>query len=119
MTQRKQKLELTWIGKEVRPKLEPRILLEDSARSYAAARRFTNRDLFDLMAGIVVLATFRNACSLSSADSLENRAFRAAHVCSAANTTITIGTSTSIRPARLGSRRSSNFAAPMDTGRSG
>lgn len=25
----KQKLELTWIGKEKRPKLEPRILLED------------------------------------------------------------------------------------------
>ena len=26
---KKQKLELTWIGKENRPKLEPRILLED------------------------------------------------------------------------------------------
>jgi adenine-specific DNA-methyltransferase len=26
---RKQKLELTWIGKVNRPKLEPRILLED------------------------------------------------------------------------------------------
>jgi adenine-specific DNA-methyltransferase len=25
----KQKLELTWIGKENRPKLEPRLLLED------------------------------------------------------------------------------------------
>ncbi len=25
----KQKLELTWIGKEKRPRLEPRILLED------------------------------------------------------------------------------------------
>ena len=25
----KQKLELTWIGKEKRPKLEPRILVED------------------------------------------------------------------------------------------
>ncbi len=29
---RKQKLELTWIGKEIRPKLEPRILLEDAER---------------------------------------------------------------------------------------
>jgi adenine-specific DNA-methyltransferase len=28
----KQKLELTWIGKEKRPKLEPRILLEDPAK---------------------------------------------------------------------------------------
>lgn len=37
--QRKQKLELTWIGKEERPKLEPRILLEDPIKSYHAARR--------------------------------------------------------------------------------
>ncbi len=29
-----QKLELTWIGKENRPKLEPRILIEDSEKSY-------------------------------------------------------------------------------------
>lgn len=28
---RKQKLELTWSGKENRPKLDPRILLEDHA----------------------------------------------------------------------------------------
>jgi adenine-specific DNA-methyltransferase len=27
------KLELTWIGKEKRPKLEPRILIEDPDRS--------------------------------------------------------------------------------------
>lgn len=47
MTQRKQKLELTWIGKEVRPNLEPRILLEDTARSYCAAARVTANDLFD------------------------------------------------------------------------
>ncbi len=33
---RKQKLELTWIGKENRPKLEPRILLEDPEKSYHA-----------------------------------------------------------------------------------
>ena len=37
MTERKQKLELTWIGKENRPRLEPRILLEDPERSYRAA----------------------------------------------------------------------------------
>ncbi|MGH8497973.1 MAG: site-specific DNA-methyltransferase [Methylococcales bacterium] len=35
----KQKLELTWIGKENRPKLEPRILLEDPALSYHARFR--------------------------------------------------------------------------------
>lgn len=31
---KKQKLELTWIGKEKRPRLEPRILLEDAELSY-------------------------------------------------------------------------------------
>ena len=30
----KQKLELNWIGKHKRPRLEPRILLEDKALSY-------------------------------------------------------------------------------------
>lgn len=44
---KKQKLELTWIGKENRPKLEPRILLEDSAQSYHAAQRVTDNDIFD------------------------------------------------------------------------
>ena len=43
----KTKLELTWIGKENRPKLEPRILLEDPSKSYHAARRVTDHDLFD------------------------------------------------------------------------
>jgi adenine-specific DNA-methyltransferase len=43
----KQKLELTWIGKENRPRLEPRILLEDPERSYHAAHRVTGQDLFD------------------------------------------------------------------------
>lgn len=43
---RKQKLELTWIGKENRPLLEPRILLEESERSYHAQRVGEN-DLFD------------------------------------------------------------------------
>jgi len=36
---KKQKLELTWIGKETRPKLEPRILLEDPEKSYHAQFR--------------------------------------------------------------------------------
>lgn len=47
MANHKQKLELTWIGKENRPKLEPRILLEDPERSYHAPHRVTDRDLFD------------------------------------------------------------------------
>lgn len=43
----KQKLELTWIGKENRTKLEPRILLEDPDKSYHAKHRVTDHDLFD------------------------------------------------------------------------
>lgn len=43
----KQKLELTWIGKEKRPKLEPRILLEDPSKSYHAKQRVTENDIFD------------------------------------------------------------------------
>lgn len=44
---RRQKLELTWIGKENRPKLEPRILLEDPERSYHAKQRIGVEDRFD------------------------------------------------------------------------
>lgn len=47
MTNNKQKLELTWIGKENRPRLEPRILLEDADKSYHAPHRVTDGDLFD------------------------------------------------------------------------
>jgi adenine-specific DNA-methyltransferase len=47
MSSQKQKLELTWIGKEHRPKLEPRILLEEPDKSYHAAHRVTERDCFD------------------------------------------------------------------------
>jgi len=43
----KTKLELTWIGKENRPKLEPRILLEDPETSFHAVHRVTNHDIFD------------------------------------------------------------------------
>ena len=47
----KQKLELTWIGKHRRPKLEARILLEDPEKSYHAKVRsevaaFDNRLIF-------------------------------------------------------------------------
>jgi adenine-specific DNA-methyltransferase len=46
MTQRKQKPELTWFGKEVRPVLQPHILLEDPSRSYRRDS-ISNCDLFD------------------------------------------------------------------------
>nr|ART40245.1 K384 [uncultured bacterium] len=41
------KLELTWIGKEKRPRLEPRILLEGPGKSYHAKHRVSDSDLFD------------------------------------------------------------------------
>jgi adenine-specific DNA-methyltransferase len=47
MSLKKQKLELTWIGKEHRPKLEPRILLPDDSKSYHAKHRVTESDVFD------------------------------------------------------------------------
>ena len=47
MANQKQKLELTWIGKENRPRLEPRILLEDPSLSYHASHRVSENDLFD------------------------------------------------------------------------
>ncbi|HBB98597.1 MAG TPA: site-specific DNA-methyltransferase [Blastocatellia bacterium] len=43
----KRKLELTWIGKENRPRLEPRILLEDPELSYHSSHRVTESDIFD------------------------------------------------------------------------
>ncbi len=43
----KQKLELTWIGKEKRPRLEPRILVEDPEKSYHAKHRVSDSDIFD------------------------------------------------------------------------
>lgn len=47
MSKAKQKLELTWIGKEKTPKLEPRILLEDTKLSYHAKQRYGENDIFD------------------------------------------------------------------------
>jgi hypothetical protein len=47
MANHKIKLELTWIGKENRPRLEPRILIEDQAKSYHAAFRVSDKDAFD------------------------------------------------------------------------
>jgi hypothetical protein len=44
---KKPKLELTWIGKEHRPRLEPRILLEDPDLSYHAPHKVSDHDLFD------------------------------------------------------------------------
>jgi adenine-specific DNA-methyltransferase len=47
MSSKKTKLELTWIGKEHRPKLEPRILLEEADKSHHAKHRVSDGDIFD------------------------------------------------------------------------
>ena len=48
--QQKQKLELTWIEKDKRPRLEPRVLVEDVAKSHhAATRRRDGKDIFNNM----------------------------------------------------------------------
>lgn len=47
MNGRKQRLELTWIGKGERPHLEPRILLEDEDKSYHAKTHVAENDIFD------------------------------------------------------------------------
>ncbi|MFC1492881.1 site-specific DNA-methyltransferase [candidate division KSB1 bacterium] len=47
MAKRKSKLELNWIGKENKPKLEPRILIEHPTQSYHAAHRISDNDIFD------------------------------------------------------------------------
>lgn len=44
---KKTKLELTWIGKENRPRLEPRILIPDDSKSYHAKHRVSENDIFD------------------------------------------------------------------------
>ncbi len=46
-TDRRQRLELTWIGKENRSRLEPRVLLEDPEKSYHASHRMNDDDIFD------------------------------------------------------------------------
>lgn len=43
----KTKLELTWIGKDNPPKLEPRILIADPELSYRAEAKVTDNDIFD------------------------------------------------------------------------
>ncbi len=47
VTAKKPRLELTWIGKEHRPRLEPRILLLEPERSHHAQHRVGEGDIFD------------------------------------------------------------------------
>ncbi len=47
MVKHKNKLELTWIGKDKRPKLEPHILLEYPSKSHHAKQCVIENDIFD------------------------------------------------------------------------
>jgi adenine-specific DNA-methyltransferase len=42
---KKQKLDLTWLGEESQPRLEPRILIAGAAKGYRAAARVGNDEL--------------------------------------------------------------------------
>jgi adenine-specific DNA-methyltransferase len=44
---RVRRLQLDWMDKDVVPRLEPRILLEDPTKSYHASKKVTNSDIFD------------------------------------------------------------------------
>lgn len=54
----KPRLELTWIGKDKRARLEPRIFIENSEQSFHAPHRVTEKDIFDnrLVSGDNLLA---------------------------------------------------------------
>lgn len=60
MTKQKQKLELTWIGKEQRPRLEPRILLEEPNLSYQAQAKTALGMTGDLFADTETRPTFND-----------------------------------------------------------
>lgn len=47
MVKRTTRLELTWVGKDSRPNLEPRILIEEGGKSYHAVRRISENDHYD------------------------------------------------------------------------
>ena len=49
MAAQRQKLELTWIGKDNRPRLEPRLLLEAPEKSHHAPSRVSDDDISDNM----------------------------------------------------------------------
>ena len=76
---KKQKLELTWIGKEERPRLEPRILLEDQELSYHAKYRVKIGSREDAKArnsekaGTKPFADFASSREIEEGDIFDNR----------------------------------------------
>jgi len=68
------KLELTWIGKENRPRLEPRILIEDQAKSYHAKFKRSDQPsaISDQQKGSLK-ADSRKLNAVASGDYFDNR----------------------------------------------
>ncbi|MCS1410408.1 MAG: hypothetical protein M2R45_03600 [Verrucomicrobia subdivision 3 bacterium] len=44
---KRQKLELTWIGNRIHPRLNPRILIEDMKKSHHTSHKTSDNDIFD------------------------------------------------------------------------
>jgi|GEM_PF-615933 len=79
MSSKKQKLELTWIGKEHRPRLEPRILLEEPERSHHAAHRVKAPE-YATAEGLTTKNTKSTKSSGSDSDPLSSlRSLRLSH----------------------------------------
>ena len=102
MSNRRQRLELTWVGKDERPRLEPRILIEDAEKSFHAKARVTDHDIFDnlLIQGdnLLVLQAlqqeFAGQVRLVYIDPPFNTGQTAAYPCA------TLGATDQFRPAR-------------------
>jgi hypothetical protein len=58
---KKTRLELTWIGKDQRPRLEPRILIEEPGLSHHAATRREGDIFDDMLAGATITEEARAA----------------------------------------------------------
>ena len=68
MAPKKTKLELTWIGKDNRPRLEPRILIEEPKFSHHASTR-REGDIFDnMLIHGDNLRSLRDLCGLMVSD---------------------------------------------------
>jgi len=70
------RLELTWVGKDQRPRLEPRILLEDAALSHHASARKTDADHFEAKKEILQI----NADTVFDTPKPERLIFRIFHL---------------------------------------
>ncbi len=78
MSSKKTKLELTWIGKEHRPRLEPRILLEEVDKSYHAKHRVKDspQENAEKTKGSDSLRSLRSFAANEVGDIFDNRLIR-------------------------------------------